>query len=69
MKVLCDGELTDSTADREKILKKENSGNVTLTYNSFIKMKQAERRSKVSGADTVYIYHNVIDAAGDKPIT
>ena len=69
MKVLCDGERTDSTADREKILKAESSGNVALTYNSFLKMKQAERRSKVSGAETVYIYHNAIDAAGDKQIT
>lgn len=69
MKVLCDGERTDSTADREKILKAESPGNVALMYNSFLKMKQAERRSKVSGAETVYIYHNAIDAAGDKQIT
>ncbi len=69
LRVLCDGEATDSTAAREKILKKAHPGNVALTYKALIAMKQAERREKVSGANVVYIYHNAIDAVGDKATT
>lgn len=32
-------------------------------------MKQSQRRELVSGADVVYIYHNTIDAVGDKANT
>lgn len=32
-------------------------------------MKQAERREAISGAGVVYIYHNTIDAVGDKAAT
>jgi hypothetical protein len=32
-------------------------------------MKQSERRALVQGKDIVYIYHNTIDAFGDKPAT
>jgi len=69
LRVLCDGEATDSTTAREKILKKAHPGNVALTYKALIAMKQAERREKVSGANVVYIYHNAIDAVGDKATT
>ncbi|NLV85372.1 MAG: BREX-1 system phosphatase PglZ type A [Spirochaetales bacterium] len=69
IRVLCDGEATDSTAAREKILKAAYPGNVALTYKDLIAMKQAERREKVSGANVVYIYHNAIDAVGDKATT
>lgn len=69
LRVLCDGEATDGTAGREKVLKGVHSGNVALTYRSLIAMKQAERREKISGASVVYIYHNAIDAVGDKPTT
>jgi uncharacterized protein (TIGR02687 family) len=65
MKVLCDGESTEGTLNREKILKTAHAGNVAVAYKPFITMKQAERREKVSGANVVYIYHNAIDAVGD----
>lgn len=68
-KVLCDGEPTDSTAAREKILKSKNSGNVAVTYKTLLGMKQAEKRDLVSNAKVVYIYHNAIDAVGDKALT
>ena len=32
-------------------------------------MKRAERRELVSGKEVVYIYHNTIDAIGDKAPT
>lgn len=69
MKILCDGESTDGTIGREKILNKKHAGNVAITYKSLLSMKQAERRETVSDANVVYIYHNVIDAVGDKSAT
>lgn len=67
--VLCDGEPTDGTANRDKILKRAHPGNAALTYKAFLAMKHAERRQAVSDAKTVYIYHNAIDAVGDKAAT
>lgn len=68
-KVLCDGKATGNTEDREKILRNVYDGNVAITYKNLLSMKQAERREKVSGAKVVYIYHNAIDAVGDKAAT
>lgn len=69
IKVLSDYEPTDNTAEREKILRKVHKGNVAVTYKSLISMKQAERREKIKEAEVVYIYHNAIDAVGDKTTT
>lgn len=67
--VLCDGESADGTANREKVLSKAHPGSIAITYRSLLPMKQAERREKVSGAGVVYIYHNAIDAVGNKAAT
>ena len=67
--VLCDGAATDGTANREKILNKAHEGNVAISYKNLLAMKQAERRERVSNAGVVYIYHNAIDAVGDKATT
>lgn len=67
--VLCDGEATDGTINREKILNKVHEGNVAISFKNLLAMKQAERREKVSNASVVYIYHNAIDAVGDKATT
>ena len=69
IKVLCDDEPTEGTTGREKILSKAHEGNVAITYKSLLSMKQAERREKVKDAEVVYIYHNAIDAVGDKAAT
>ena len=69
MKVLCDGMPTDGTENRDTILKRTNPKNCAVTYETLLAMKQSQRRELVSGADVVYIYHNVIDAAGDKANT
>ena len=69
LRVLCDGMPTDGTEDRGIVLEKFRKGSVALTYKQLLKMKQAERRECVSGADVVYIYHNSIDAVGDKAST
>lgn len=69
VKVLCDDESTEGISGREKILNKAHQGNVAITYKTLLSMKQAERREKVKDAEVVYIYHNAIDAVGDKAVT
>ena len=69
MKMFCDEMPTDGTENRDKILKKTNPKNCAVTYETLLTMKQAQRRELVSGADVVYIYHNTIDAVGDKANT
>lgn len=69
IRILCDGEPTDGTENRQKILRKKHDGNVALTYKTLLSMKQAQRREAVSDAKVVYIYHNAIDAVGDKSAT
>lgn len=69
MEVLADGMPTRSTAEREKILCAANPKSVAVQYTDVLNMKRAERRELVSGKDVVYIYHNTIDAIGDKAVT
>ena len=69
IKVLCDGESAEGTTNRDKILKKYSAGNVAVTYKTLLSMKTAERRELIKDAKVVYIYHNAIDAVGDKATT
>ncbi|MBP3759851.1 MAG: BREX-1 system phosphatase PglZ type A, partial [Ruminococcus sp.] len=69
MKILCDGISTEGTENRDKILKKTNTKNCAVIYEKLLSMNQSQRRELVSGADAVYIYHNKIDAVGDKANT
>ena len=69
MKILSHGIPTDGTDNRDKILKQANPENCAVTYETLLKLKQTQRRELVSGADVVYIYHNTIDAVGDKQNT
>ena len=69
IKVLCDGESTEGTSARQKILAGVHDGNVAIAYKTLLGMKTAERRELVSNAQVVYIYHNAIDAVGDKATT
>ena len=69
VRVLCDGESTEGTAGRQKVLNNAHEGNVALAYKPLLGMKKEERREAVSKAQVVYIYHNAIDAVGDKAAT
>lgn len=60
---------TRSTDERGKILCAANENSVAVQYIDVVNMKRAERRELVSGKDVVYIYHNAIDAIGDKSPT
>lgn len=69
MEVSIDGKPTGSTANRSAILNAVNPDSVAVTYRDLLQMKQAERRALVQGKEFVYIYHNAIDALGDKLAT
>ena len=60
---------TSSTQERERVLCSSNPNSVAIQYNDVLGMKRAERRELVSGKEVVYIYHNTIDAIGDKAPT
>lgn len=67
--VLLDEAPTRSTLEREKVLRAENPNSVAVQATDLIKMKRDERRKLIDGKEVVYIYHNVVDAMGDKPQT
>lgn len=69
LEVLVDGNATASTAQRGAILKAAHAESVTVTYKDLLQMRKQERRDLVAGKEIIYIYHNTIDALGDKPAT
>jgi uncharacterized protein (TIGR02687 family) len=69
MEVLVDGKSTGSTVNRGAVLSADNPDSVAITYKDLLQMKQSDRRSLVQGKEIVYIYHNTIDAIGDKQST
>jgi uncharacterized protein (TIGR02687 family) len=69
MEVYSNGKSSDSTAKRSALLADEDKNSVAVTYEDLLKMKKQERRDLVAGKDIIYIYHNTIDALGDKAAT
>lgn len=68
-KVLVDGLPCDNLSEREAILQKYNSDASCVQFDSIKSLKVAELRSVFTGKQVVYVYHNQIDARGDKPNT
>ena len=69
-RVLADDARCASTEERQAILGAHYPGAVAVTYTRFInEMNQSERKELVADAPVVYIYHNTIDAEGDKTVT
>ena len=66
MDVFVDGRPTAGTAQRSAILAASNPESLAVTYKDILQMKQQERRDLVAGKEVVYIYHDTIDAIGDK---
>jgi uncharacterized protein (TIGR02687 family) len=67
--VSADGKSTQGTAARDKILKQHTNGRgVAITAQDFIRdyAKRDAGRAWVKDYDVVYIYHNIIDQAGEK---
>ena len=69
MDVLVDGNPTRSTVERNAILNATPKASVAIQFGDLLKMKKDERRELVAGKDVIYIYHNSIDAIGDKAPT
>lgn len=67
--VLADGLPTQTTAQRENILKSYNQNAVCLQFDSLKSMKTNDIKSLTVGQEVLYIYHNQIDARGDKAVT
>lgn len=63
IEVLADGEST-SSANRDKILKKENPNSIAIQADKLVKMPRTERKELIKGMQVVYVYHNRIDAEG-----
>ena len=63
--VLVDGMLSNSIAARDAILKAKNPSYAAISYNDINGMTQKELRQYVSDKTLVYIYHDVMDNAGE----
>ncbi|MFP3153621.1 BREX-1 system phosphatase PglZ type A [Lachnospiraceae bacterium ZAX-1] len=67
--VFVDGSPTIATPQRGAILHIANPDSIAVTYKDLLQMKKQERRDLVAGKEIIYIYHNTIDANGDKLAT
>lgn len=67
--VLIDGRMCASTEQRETVLREYKADSRCIQFNLLKNMKQAELRQVFTGQDVVYVYHNQIDARGDKAVS
>lgn len=65
--VLADGQPTNGTVNRNKILAKV--GGSAIRAEEFKGLSAEERRALYKANQVLYVYHNRIDAAGDNPTT
>ena len=68
-KVLTDGLPVDDLKQRELILQQRLPHSRCVRFDEVKTMKKTELREIFTGMDVVYVYHNQIDARGDKPST
>jgi uncharacterized protein (TIGR02687 family) len=54
-------------SQRNKILVQYNSDSIAVNYDDIMRKKRADLRDMFIGKKVIYIYHNQIDARGDKP--
>ncbi len=68
---IVDGQSAQGTENRRKILADGRTGDRTtaLKADSLMNMQRDEARTLFRDHDVVYVYHNEIDAVGDKPAT
>lgn len=68
-RVLVDGMSCDTLAARQEILQKYCPDSRCVQFDDIKSLKKAELREIFTGKQIVYVYHNQIDARGDKPNT
>lgn len=70
LSVLVDGVEAATCAKRQEVIRHTCPAGVAVTYDDFVNgMGRAERKELVGEADVIYVYHNAIDATGDKAAT
>lgn len=67
--VSVDGNSTVGTIARTNVLKRANVNDQAIQYKELETMSRDKLRQYFKGARVTYVYHNVIDAEGDKSIT
>lgn len=67
LNVTVDRQSCGDLTSRDKILKAHNENNVALAFDDLIYANQERLRELLQGKNIVYIYHNQVDARGDKP--
>ena len=68
-RVLADGTLCDSLAGRQTVLQSYVPNVVCVQFDDIKGLKKNELRDIFTGKQVVYVYHNQIDARGDKANT
>ena len=66
MSVTVDGQACASMEQRDKILKSYNELNIAVAFDEIYK-KRDKAKELLQGKKIVYVYHNQVDARGDKP--
>lgn len=67
--ILIDSMPCKTTEQRKTVLCQADSASTAVQYKDFIAMKKQERNALITGNNVIYIYHNAIDAIGDKAPT
>lgn len=67
--VSVDGHSTIGTSNRRHILQQASENNAAVQAKDLMLAKRDDIRSEFRGIDVAYVYHNVIDAEGDKAIS
>lgn len=67
--ILLDGKKTSTLEHRQNQLQKYKPSSKCVQYDDIKNMSTADLRSVFSKQDVVYVYHNQIDARGDKLVT
>lgn len=65
-KVLVDGKVCDDLKAREQVLQKTVQNSRTVQFDDIKMMKVSDLKDIFTGQEVVYVYHNQIDARGDK---
>lgn len=67
--VLVDGQKADTLEQRQAVLQKYNSASRSVQYDDIKDLSVKDLQAIFTRQEVVYVYHNQIDARGDKPNT
>ena len=67
--VFADGEPTATTEQREAVLRAARPTARAMRASQYLEMSSAQRKTLLKDAGLVYLFHNKIDATGEKPVT